>query len=57
MNLRVFLLSFVFGLMLAESRLSARNTRELRRRGAVEPPGDAYIALSVTYVLGYPYAG
>ena len=53
MNVRVFLLSFVFGLMLAEARLSARNTRELRRRGAVEPPGDAYAALSLTYVLAF----
>lgn len=53
MNTRLFLFSFVIGLMLAEARLSARNTRELRRRGAVEPPGDAYAALSVTYVLAF----
>ena len=53
MNTRLFLFSFVVGLMLAEARLSARNTRELRRRGAVEPPGDVLAALSVTYILAF----
>ena len=53
MNTRLFLFSFVVGLMLAEARLSARNTRELKRRGAVEPPGDALAALSVTYILAF----
>ena len=53
MNTRLFLFSFVVGLMLAEARLSSRNTRELRRRGAVEPPGDVFAALSVTYVLAF----
>jgi methyltransferase len=53
MNTRLFLFSFVVGLMLAEARLSARNTRELRRRGAEEPPGDVIAALSVTYILAF----
>ena len=53
MNTRLFLFSFVVGLMLAEARLSGRNTRELRRRGAVEPPGDVFAALSVTYILAF----
>ena len=57
MNTRVFLFSFVVGLMLAEARLSARNTRELRSRGAVEPPGDAFAALSLTYVLAFLVMG
>jgi methyltransferase len=53
MNTRLFLFSFVVGLMLAEARLSARNTRALKRRGAVEPPGDVLAALSVTYILAF----
>jgi methyltransferase len=53
MNTRLFVLAFVVGLMLAEARLSARNTRALRRRGAVEPSGDAFAALSLTYVLAF----
>lgn len=57
MNTRLFLFSFVVGLMLAEARLSARNTRGLRRRGAVEPPGDVLAALSITYILAFLVMG
>jgi methyltransferase len=57
MNTRVFLFSFVVGLMLAEARLSSRNTRGLRERGAVEPPGDPFAALSVTYILAFLVMG
>jgi methyltransferase len=57
MNTRLFLLSFVIGLMLAEARLSSRNTRALRRRGALEPPGDAFAALSVTYIASFAAMG
>lgn len=53
MNTRIFLFSFVVGLLLAETRLSSRNTAELRRRGALEPQGDPYAALSITYVLAF----
>jgi len=56
-NVRIFLISLVFGLMLAEARVSARNTQLLRRRGAVEPSGDPYAALSVTYVLAFLLMG
>ena len=44
-------LSAVFAMMLAELRRSRRNERELRRFGAVEPPGDVYRALAVAYPL------
>jgi methyltransferase len=43
-------LSAVLVMMLAELIRSRRNERELRRRGAVEPPGDVYRALA----FGYP---
>jgi methyltransferase len=52
-NARLFILSFVIGLMLAEARLSARNTTALRQRGAVEPSGDVFAALSATYILAF----
>ncbi len=57
MNLRVFLLSLVVGLMLAEGRLSARNTRWLREHGAIEPPGDVWVALAVLYPLAFLLMG
>ena len=38
-------------MMLAELVRSRRNERELRRRGAVEPPGDVYRALAFAYPL------
>jgi len=44
-------LSAVLVMMLAELTRSRRNERELRRLGAVEPPGDAYRALAFAYPL------
>ena len=41
----------VLVMMLAELRRSRRNERELRRRGAVEPPGDVYRVLAFVYPL------
>src|SRR5262245_26752273 len=35
--------------MLAEARRSWRNERELRSRGAIEPPGDVYGAMQIAY--------
>lgn len=35
--------------MLLEARLSAAHDRQLRARGAIEPPGDVYAAMQVTY--------
>jgi methyltransferase len=39
--------------MVAESALSARNERRLRRQGAVEPPGDVYRAMQWAYPGGF----
>ena len=44
-------LSAVLIMMLAELMRSRRNERELRRRGAFEPPGDVYRALALVYPL------
>jgi methyltransferase len=44
-------LSAVLIMMLAELTRSRRNERELRRRGAFEPPGDVYRALALVYPL------
>jgi methyltransferase len=44
-------LSAVLVMMLAEATRSRRNERELRRHGAIEPPGDVYRALAFVYPL------
>jgi methyltransferase len=44
-------LSAVLAMMLAELTRSRRNERELRRLGAIEPPGDVYRALAFVYPL------
>ena len=49
MNLLVFALSAVVGLLLAEARLSSANEQHLRARGAVEPPGDVYHVMAWLY--------
>ena len=40
-------------LMLAELRLSARNERRLRERGAVEPEGDVYATMRWAYPAAF----
>jgi len=50
-------LSAVLAMMLAELMRSRRNERELRRRGAVEPPGDVYRALAVGYPMMFVAMG
>lgn len=49
MNLLVFALSIVIGLMLAEARASTANERRLRARGAIEPAGDVYRVMAILY--------
>ena len=46
-------LGAVFGLMLAENRLSRANAQRLRAMGAVEPAGDVYRALAVLYPAAF----
>jgi methyltransferase len=49
--------SVIFGFMLAEARVSWRNERVLRRRGAIEPPGDVYRAMAVLYPASFVLMG
>ena len=53
----VFACALVFGLMLAETRLSVRNERALRVRGAIEPRGDVYLAMLILYPLAFGLMG
>jgi len=53
----VSVLSVVIGVLLAETRLSMRNETALRARGAVEPKGDVYVALSVIYPAAFLLMG
>jgi len=43
----------IFGLMIAEARVSRVHERALRARGAVAPSGDVYTALSITYPAAF----
>lgn len=52
-----FALAVVIGLLLAEWRLSMRNEVALRARGAVEPRGDVYRAMSILYPLAFVLMG
>ena len=43
----------VFAIMLAELRISQRNERMLRARGAIEPPDDVYATMRWTYPAAF----
>jgi methyltransferase len=47
------ILLVVFSLMLVEARVSTRNERALRRKGAIEPPDDVYRAMQVLYPVAF----
>jgi len=53
----ILVLSVVIGVLLAETRVSMRNETALRARGAVEPKGDVYVALSVIYPAAFLLMG
>src|SRR5688572_2413157 len=53
----VFVYALVFGLMLAETRVSVRNERALRARGAIEPRRDVYLAMLILYPLAFGVMG
>ena len=40
-------------MMIAESRVSRRNEQRLRRRGAIEPPGDVYSTMRWAYPAAF----
>lgn len=45
--------ALIFGLMLAELRVSQRHERSLCEQGAIRPAGDPYAALAVTYPAAF----
>jgi len=53
----VFVIAVVFGLMLAEDRVSRNNQRWLRKHGAIEPPGDVFVALAILYPAAFLLMG
>jgi len=57
MTFRVFALAVVAGFMLAEARVSRAHARRLREAGAVEPPGDVYVALALLYPSAFLLMG
>jgi methyltransferase len=56
-NAEVFALAVIIGLMLAETRVSMRNEAALRAQGAVAPPGDVYLMLSLVYPAAFVLMG
>lgn len=57
MSVPLFITAVVFGLMLAESRLSSRNETILRESGAIRPPGDPWLAIAVLYPAAFLLMG
>ena len=57
MNTLAFVLAVIVGLMLAEARLSRLNERRLLARGAIQPPGDVYMALALLYPAAFLLMG
>ncbi|MEO7191619.1 MAG: isoprenylcysteine carboxylmethyltransferase family protein [Vicinamibacterales bacterium] len=53
MTATVFIAATIFGLMLAEQRVSRRHERALRAAGAIAPPGDVYRAMAVLYPAAF----
>lgn len=45
--------ALIFGSMLIEALLSRAHEQKLRARGAVEPPGDAWRAMSIVYPAAF----
>lgn len=53
MNAIIFLTAVIFGLMLAEMRVSRANEAVLRSQGALMPPGDVYTAMAWLYPAAF----
>lgn len=56
-NLVGFVVAAIFGLLLAETRISRRHEKWLRARGAITPPGDVYRTLAVLYPSAFLVMG
>lgn len=57
MNLVIFTLAVIVGLMLAEARVSRRHEAGLRAIGAIEPSGDVYPLMAILYPLAFLVMG
>jgi methyltransferase len=57
MNAIVFATAMIFGLMLAEMRVSRANEATLRAQGAIVPPGDVYTPLAWLYPAAFLVMG
>ena len=57
MNTVAFAVAAIVGLLLAEARVSWRNERVLRARGAIEPAGDVHGVLAVLYPAAFLLMG
>lgn len=57
MNTVAFVLAVIIGLLLAETRVSWRHERDLRARGAIQPPGDVHWALAILYPASFVVMG
>lgn len=57
MSFIAFVIALIAGMMLAEQRLSRRNIAALRAAGAIEPPGDPYVALAILYPAAFVVMG
>lgn len=53
MNMPAFVASVIFGVMIAEARLSRSNDEALRQAGATRPSGDPYWAIVTLYPLAF----
>jgi len=56
-TLTLVTIAVIAGLMLAELRVSVQHERRLRERGAIQPPGDVYRALSIVYPAAFILMG
>jgi len=52
-SLVVFTIAVIFGLMLAETRLSNQNQARLIEQGASVPAGDVFPLMAITYPLAF----
>jgi methyltransferase len=57
MNAQMFVLAAIFGLMLAEWRVSDRHEARLTELGATEPPEPQYWLMAVAYPLSFALMG
>jgi len=57
MSLVLFVIAVIFGMMLAELRISRAHEQQLLAAGAIAPPGDVYSVLAVVYPAAFLLMG